>query len=94
VALLVTGASAVATVAAAAVLLLRLGTAAADIALVGHRSLMAWLPLLPLRDLISVGFWAASFLGNEVAWRGRTLRISTGGRIRSGASKPTAVLRP
>jgi ceramide glucosyltransferase len=94
VALLVTGASAVATVAAAAVLLLRLGTAAADIALVGHHSLMAWLPLLPLRDLISVGFWAASFLGNEVAWRGRTLRLSAGGRILVGTTKPRPALRP
>ena len=94
VALLVTGASAVATIAAAAVLLLRLATAAVDILLVGHRSLLAWLPLVPLRDLLSVGFWAASFLGNRVAWRGRTLRISSGGRISVGASKPTPVLRP
>lgn len=93
VALLLTGASAVTLVAAGAMLVLRLLTAAADILLVGHRSLLAWLPLVPLRDLVSVGFWAASFLGNEVAWRGQVFRISSGGRIAVGAPKPGPVLR-
>ncbi|HET9019414.1 MAG TPA: hypothetical protein VFN46_07510, partial [Acetobacteraceae bacterium] len=29
---------------------------------------------LPLRDLMSVGVLVASYLGNEVDWRGRTMR--------------------
>jgi ceramide glucosyltransferase len=92
-ALLLTGASAVTLIGAGVMLVLRLLTAAVDIILVGHRSLLAWLPLVPLRDLVSVGFWAASFLGNHVAWRGRVLRISTGGRIAVEGPKPGQVLR-
>jgi ceramide glucosyltransferase len=37
--------------------------------------------LVPLRDLLSFGVFIASFLGNQVAWRNRTFRISADGRL-------------
>ncbi|MDB5405725.1 MAG: hypothetical protein JWL84_637 [Rhodospirillales bacterium] len=37
--------------------------------------------LVPLRDLLSFGVFVASFLGNQVAWRNRTFRISADGRL-------------
>jgi ceramide glucosyltransferase len=94
IALLLTGASAAAAIGAGVTVLVRLLTAATDIALVGHRSLMRWLPLVLLRDLLSVGFWVVGFLGNRVEWRGRTLRITAGGRIATAVPKATAMLGP
>lgn len=79
--LVATGASATILAAAAATMAIRWISAGIDIALVGHRSLLVWLPLLPVRDLMSVGFWAAGFLGREVDWRGRRFRVNAGGRI-------------
>ncbi|HEY1676808.1 MAG TPA: bacteriohopanetetrol glucosamine biosynthesis glycosyltransferase HpnI [Candidatus Sulfotelmatobacter sp.] len=34
--------------------------------------------LLPLRDLIAVGVWMASFAGHTVTWRGDTFRLKAG----------------
>jgi ceramide glucosyltransferase len=39
----------------------------------------AALLLLPLKDLLSFGLWLASFLGNEVVWKGRRYRLTQEG---------------
>lgn len=67
--------------AAGAVLALRLVTAVVDVLLFGTVSLLAWLPLLPVRDVLATFFWAASFLGRTVHWRGRAFRLNSGGRL-------------
>jgi len=41
--------------------------------------------LLPLRDVLGFGVWAASFLGGGVSWRGRKLSLGRHGRLRTGA---------
>ncbi len=38
--------------------------------------------LLPLRDLLGLGVWIASFLGRTVVWRGARYEILPGGKIR------------
>ena len=35
--------------------------------------------LVPLRDLLSIGVFGASFMGSNVMWRGRKLRIGANG---------------
>jgi ceramide glucosyltransferase len=77
----VSGASRLSLAAAAGVLALRLLTGAADALLLGRASLLLWLPLLPLRDLLATYFWAASFLGKTVRWRGQLFRLRAGGRL-------------
>ena len=43
---------------------------------------VAWPPWhLPLRDLMSVGVLVASFLGDEVDWRGQTMRAGPEGHL-------------
>jgi ceramide glucosyltransferase len=42
---------------------------------------LTWLPLLPIKDLLSFGIWAWSFAGNRVIWRGRTFKLMKDGRI-------------
>ena len=42
----------------------------------------AALALVPLKDLLAVGFWASSFLGRTVFWRGRRFRLSADGRLK------------
>jgi ceramide glucosyltransferase len=59
----------------------RLLSAGVDILLAGHRRLVAWLPLVIIRDLLSMVFWAASFLGRTVRWRGQEFRLRPGGRL-------------
>ncbi|MBV8879044.1 MAG: glycosyltransferase [Planctomycetaceae bacterium] len=78
---------------AIAMLAVRVVTATLDVIAVGHRSLLAWLPLLPFRDLLAAGFWAASFMGRRVAWRGRTFRVFRGGRIAPAGADATPALR-
>ena len=41
---------------------------------------MFW--LLPLRDVLGFGVWAASFLGGGMSWRGRKLSLGRHGRLR------------
>ena len=38
--------------------------------------------LLPLRDLVGVAVWAASFVGSTVTWRGDRFRLKKGRLIR------------
>jgi ceramide glucosyltransferase len=37
--------------------------------------------LLPVKDLLAFGLWLASFLGNEVVWKGRRYRLTREGRL-------------
>ena len=49
--------------------------------LLGDRTFLRSLWLVPLRDLISAGLWVRSFFGHTVLWRGRRLTVGTGSRI-------------
>jgi ceramide glucosyltransferase len=40
------------------------------------------LVLYPVRDLMGFGFWAASYLGNRILWRGRVFELLDGGKMR------------
>ena len=40
-----------------------------------------WWFLPPLKDVLSVGVWAAAFMGNTVQWRGNHYRVSKGGKL-------------
>ncbi len=37
--------------------------------------------LMPLSDLLSFAFWCYSFVGNTIKWRGRTLKLTQGGKL-------------
>jgi ceramide glucosyltransferase len=41
------------------------------------------LVLYPLRDLMGVGFWAASYWSSKVLWRGRVFQLLPGGKMRA-----------
>jgi len=45
------------------------------------RSILRDLWLVPVRDLMATALWLESFFGDTVVWRGRQLRVGTGGRI-------------
>jgi len=47
------------------------------------RGTLPWaaLLLLPLKDLLSFGLWLLSFLGQEVAWKGRRFRLTREGLL-------------
>ena len=49
---------------------------------VGDRSWFGLLVLYPLRDLMGIGFWAASYLSRRILWRGRVYELLAGGRMR------------
>jgi ceramide glucosyltransferase len=40
------------------------------------------LVLYPIRDLMGFGFWAASYLGGRILWRGRVFELLAGGKMR------------
>jgi ceramide glucosyltransferase len=61
------------------VVLLRLTVAlAVGTAVLRDKDLMKNLWLLPLRDLIAVAVWIASFAGNTVTWRGDRFKLKNG----------------
>jgi ceramide glucosyltransferase len=41
------------------------------------------LVLYPVRDLMGFGFWAASYLGSRILWRGRVFQLLPGGKMRA-----------
>jgi ceramide glucosyltransferase len=45
-------------------------------------SWMGLLVLYPVRDLMGFGFWAASYLGRRILWRGRVFELLPRGKMR------------
>jgi ceramide glucosyltransferase len=41
------------------------------------------LVLYPIRDLMGIGFWAASYLSRSILWRGRVYELLPGGKMRA-----------
>ena len=50
---------------------------------VGDRSWFGLLVLYPLRDLMGFCFWAASYWGSRILWRGRVFELLQGGKMRA-----------
>ena len=48
---------------------------------VGDRRSLRFCWLYPLRDLMGIGFWGASFFGRTILWRGDRYRLEHGGRM-------------
>lgn len=46
------------------------------------RQVLRWLWLLPLRDLLALVVWAASFIGHTVTWSGDSFRLEEGRLMR------------
>lgn len=44
----------------------------------GDRQALAHLWLLPARDVVALGLWAAGFAGDEILWRGDRFRVKSG----------------
>lgn len=49
---------------------------------VEDRSWLGLLILYPVRDLMSFGFWAASYTSRRILWRGRIFELFAGGKMR------------
>jgi len=47
------------------------------------RGWLKWLPLLPIKDIMSAVVWAWTFTGRKIRWRGRRFRILKDGRMES-----------
>jgi ceramide glucosyltransferase len=50
---------------------------------VGDGSWFGLLVLYPVRDLMGFGFWAASYVGSRILWRGRVFELLPGGKMRN-----------
>jgi ceramide glucosyltransferase len=50
---------------------------------VEDKSWFGLLVLYPLRDLMGLGFWAASYMSSQVLWRGRVYELLPGGKMRA-----------
>jgi ceramide glucosyltransferase len=50
---------------------------------VGDSSWFALLVLYPVRDLMGFCFWAASYAGRRILWRGRVFELLPGGKMRA-----------
>jgi ceramide glucosyltransferase len=50
---------------------------------VRDRSWFGLLALYPVRDLMGFGFWAASYLGSRILWRGRVFKLLPEGKMRA-----------
>ena len=50
---------------------------------VEDRSWFGLLVLYPVRDLMGFGFWAASYWGRRILWRGRVFELLPGGKMRA-----------
>jgi ceramide glucosyltransferase len=44
----------------------------------GDRQVLPNLLLLPLRDVVAMGLWAAGFAGNTIVWRGERFQVKDG----------------
>jgi ceramide glucosyltransferase len=47
--------------------------------------------LYPLRDLMGFGFWACSFFGNSIVWRGQRYRLEVNGLMVPVLAAPAIV---
>ncbi|MDQ3012193.1 MAG: bacteriohopanetetrol glucosamine biosynthesis glycosyltransferase HpnI [Acidobacteriota bacterium] len=45
------------------------------------RVLARYFWLVPIRDLVTFGIWAVSFVGDEIEWRGMKFRVLVGGQL-------------
>ncbi len=50
---------------------------------VGDKSWFGLLILYPIRDLMGFCFWAASYAGRRILWRGRVFELEPGGKMRA-----------
>jgi ceramide glucosyltransferase len=50
---------------------------------VGDKSWFGLLVLYPIRDFMGFCFWAASYVGNHILWRGRVFELLPGGKMRA-----------
>jgi ceramide glucosyltransferase len=50
---------------------------------VDDTSWVGLLVLYPIRDLMGFAFWAASYLGSRILWRGRVFQLLPGGKMRA-----------
>ena len=46
--------------------------------ILGDHQVLPRLWLLPLRDLVALGLWAAGFAGNTIVWRGERMSVKNG----------------
>jgi len=51
-------------------------------AVLGDREVLPFLWLLPFRDLVAFGLWAAGFAGNTIVWRGQRFALKKGQLIK------------
>ncbi|HZP05691.1 MAG TPA: bacteriohopanetetrol glucosamine biosynthesis glycosyltransferase HpnI [Terracidiphilus sp.] len=49
----------------------------------GDRQVLAYLWLLPVRDLIAMGLWVAGFAGNTIVWRGERFVLKRGRLVKT-----------
>src|SRR5713101_4587529 len=49
------------------------------------RQVLRWLGLLPLRDVVALLVWLASFTGHTVSWRGDSFELKRGKLVRIGS---------
>ncbi len=49
----------------------------------GDRSWVGLVALYPVRDLMGIGFWAASYMGSRILWRGQSFELLPGGKMRA-----------
>ncbi len=54
---------------------------------VEDRSWFGLLVLYPVRDLMGFGFWAASYFGRKILWRGRVFELLSGGKMREAGNR-------
>ncbi len=47
------------------------------------RAVLPWLWLLPARDLVAMGLWAAGFAGNTIVWRGERMGLKGGKLVKA-----------
>lgn len=52
---------------------------------VRDRNWVGLLLLYPVRDLMGFGFWAASYWGKRIMWRGRVFELLPGGKMRAAS---------
>ena len=57
------------------------------------RSWFGLLVLYPVRDLMGFGFWAASYFGRAIVWRGRVFELLPGGRCLKDSERDQSLVR-